>query len=53
MIAEELPGADMFEIKTVKEYAADYRACIEEVKSEKEQEVRPQLALTIILRFRT
>ena len=34
----------MFEIKTVKEYAADYRACTEEAKAEKEQDARPQLA---------
>ncbi|MBO6203583.1 MAG: flavodoxin, partial [Selenomonas sp.] len=47
MIAEEIPGADVFEIKTVKEYAADYRACTEEAKAEKEQDARPQLATKI------
>ena len=36
-----------------KQFSACYRACTEEVKPEKEQEVRTQLALTIILRFRT
>ena len=44
MIAQELPGADTFEIRTVKEYAADYRQCTEEAKAEKEQEARPLLA---------
>ena len=47
MIAEEIPGADVFEIKTVKEYAADYRACTEEAKAEKAQDARPQLATKI------
>ena len=47
MIVEELPEADVFEIKTVKEYAADYRACTEEAKAEKEQDARPQLATKI------
>ena len=51
MIAEELPGADMFEIKTVKEYAADYRACTEEAKAEKAQDARPQLVSHLVERF--
>ena len=45
----DIHGRDTLE----KQFSAFYRACTEEVKPEKEQEVRPQLALTIILRFRT
>ena len=43
MIAEKT-GADMFEIKTVKTYPADYRACTEEAKVEIETNARPEIA---------
>lgn len=36
-------GGDLFEIKTVKEYAADYYACIDEAKAELQQKARPEL----------
>ena len=37
-------GADLFEIKTVKEYAADYDTCIEEAKPELRDDARPEIA---------
>ena len=37
-------GADLFEIKTVKEYAADYDTCIEEAKQELRDDARPEIA---------
>ncbi|MBQ7477508.1 MAG: NAD(P)H-dependent oxidoreductase [Selenomonadaceae bacterium] len=43
MIAEELGNADTFEIKTVKEYAKNYRECTEEAKAEKAEDARPEL----------
>lgn len=36
-------GGDLFEIETVKEYAADYYACIDEAKKELQQKARPAL----------
>ena len=42
MIAR-LTGGDLFEIDTVKPYAADYYACIEEAKAELRQNARPEL----------
>ena len=36
-------GADLFEIKTVKAYAADYNTCIEEAKKELRDDVRPEI----------
>ena len=36
-------GGDLFEIETVKEYAADYYECIEEAKSELNSGERPEL----------
>ena len=36
-------GGDLFEIETVKEYAADYYACIEEAKQELRDGARPEL----------
>ena len=36
-------GGDLFQIETVKEYAADYFACIEEAKTELKQKERPEL----------
>lgn len=36
-------GGDLFEIETVKEYAADYYACIDEAKAELQQKARPEL----------
>lgn len=36
-------GGDLFEVETVKEYAADYMACIDEAKAELQQGARPEL----------
>ena len=36
-------GADLFEIKTVKAYAADYNTCIEEAKKELRDDARPAI----------
>lgn len=36
-------GGDLFEIETVKEYAANYYACIEEAKEELRESARPEL----------
>lgn len=36
-------GGDLFEIETVKEYSADYYACIDEAKEELRQKARPEL----------
>ncbi len=36
-------GGDLFRIETVKEYAADYYACIDEAKDELRQQARPEL----------
>ena len=36
-------GADLFEIKTAKAYAADYDTCIEEAKKELRDDVRPAI----------
>ena len=36
-------GADLFEIKTVKQYAADYTECTEEAKEELREEARPEI----------
>ena len=38
-----LTGGDLFEIDTVKPYAADYYACIDEAKAELRQNARPEL----------
>lgn len=40
-------GGDLFEIETVKEYAADYYACIDEAKKELQQKARPALKQTL------
>ena len=42
MIAEQT-GDDLFEVETVKEYPADYYACIEEAKAELREKARPEL----------
>ena len=42
MIAE-LTGGDLFEIDTVKPYATDYYDCIDEAKTELQQNARPEL----------
>ena len=34
-------GGDLFQIETVKEYAADYYACMDEAKAEMQQKARP------------
>ena len=36
-------GGDLFQVETVKEYAADYYACIDEAKAEFQQKARPEL----------
>ena len=36
-------GGDLFEVETVKEYAADYYACIDEAKKELREQARPEL----------
>ncbi len=36
-------GGELFEIKTVKEYAADYYACTDEAKEELREQARPEL----------
>ena len=36
-------GGRLFEIETVKEYAADYYACIDEAKAEQRENARPEL----------
>lgn len=36
-------GADLFQVQTVKEYSADYMACIEEAKAELRDQARPEL----------
>ena len=42
MIAEKV-DADVFEIKPVKNYPADYRECTEVAKAEKESDARPEI----------
>ena len=45
-IAEDIEGAvgaDLFEVDTVKPYAADYTACTEEAKAELRENARPAL----------
>ena len=37
-------GADLFEIQTVKAYAADYTTCTEEAKKELREDARPAIA---------
>lgn len=46
-------GGDLFEIETVKEYAADYTRCTEEAKEELRQNTHPELKreLTDISRY--
>ena len=36
-------GGDLFEVETVKEYAADYYECIEDAKAELRSNARPEL----------
>ena len=36
-------GGDLFQVETVKEYAADYYACIDEAKKELHEQARPEL----------
>lgn len=40
---QEAIGGDLFEIETVKEYAKDYYACIDEAKKELQEKARPEL----------
>ena len=36
-------GGDLFQVETVKEYAADYYACIDDAKAELRSDARPEL----------
>lgn len=36
-------GGDLFQVETVKEYAADYYACIDDAKAELREDARPEL----------
>lgn len=40
---KEVTGADLFEVKTVKEYASDYTKCTAEAKEELRNGARPEL----------
>ncbi len=40
-------GADLFEIKPVKAYPANYKECIEVARQEKEANARPQIAVAV------
>ena len=40
---KELTGGDLFEIQTAKPYPADYHACTEVAKKEKNDNARPEL----------
>ncbi len=40
-------GADLFEVETVKEYAADYYECIDDAKKELRENARPQLKASL------
>lgn len=42
MIADMI-GGDLFEVDTIKPYAADYYACIDEAKVELREKARPEL----------
>ena len=42
MIAD-ITGGDLFEVDTVKPYAADYYACTDEAKAELQEGARPEL----------
>lgn len=42
-MVQKAVGGDLFEIRTVKQYAEEYRACCEEAKRELREGVRPQL----------
>ena len=46
MIAEVV-GADTFEIKTLKDYPANYKECTEAAKNELEENARPELAAKV------
>ena len=46
MIAEVV-GADTFEIKTLKDYPANYKECTEVAKNELEENARPELAAKV------
>lgn len=36
-------GAELFEIRTVRDYSSDYRTCVEEARAEKNSKARPAL----------
>ena len=40
---QEVVGGDLFEIETVKEYAADYYECIDDAKAELQADARPEV----------
>ena len=44
---QKLTGADIFQLETVKQYAADYYDCIEEAKAELNNKARPALKADI------
>ncbi len=44
---QKLTGADIFQLETVKQYAADYYECIEEAKAELNDKARPALKADI------
>lgn len=46
-MAAELTGGDLFEIKTVQEYPADYDECTDVAKQEQKENARPELAATV------
>ena len=46
-------GGDLFQIETVKEYPADYYACIDEAKTEMQQKARPDLTANFLPPART
>ena len=43
----EAAGADTFEIKTIKDYPANYKECTEVAKNELEENARPELAAKV------
>ncbi|MBO6259035.1 MAG: NAD(P)H-dependent oxidoreductase [Succinivibrio sp.] len=40
---KEAAGADLFEVRTVKQYSADYTACTKEARAELKNKARPEL----------
>ena len=42
-LIQQVAGGDLFEVETVKAYAEDYYACIEEAKQELRTQARPEI----------